>query len=296
MINPVVSVLRFAAFALWTLAALLPYLVLLACGWKGYAAYSSAYWRVVTRLIGFTVRVSGEPALGARGPVLFVANHASYLDIIVLGSILPACFVAKSEVAGWPGFGFLSRVAQTVFVDRKRGGTARERDALRRRLDGGDSLILFPEGTSNDGNRVLPFKSSLFAVAEEPVDDHQGGRRPLPVQPVSVAYTRLDGLPMGRAFRPFYAWYGDMTLAGHLFAVLGLGELEVEVVFHPVVSIADFVDRKALCNHCHDVVSHGVTLALAGRLPAGGAPVRPPPSRPVESVAEAFEAVQGSNP
>lgn len=130
-------------------------------------------------------------------------------------------------------------------------------------------LILFPEGTSNDGNRVLPFKSAFFAAAEGA----------LPVQPVSIAYTRLDGLPMQRAFRPFYAWYGGMTLADHLFAALGLGNPTVDVIFHPPVSIADFHDRKALANHCHDVINHGVALALAGRLPPDGtAPVRPPPA------------------
>lgn len=260
MTNSFVATLRFLGFLAWTLVALGPYLVLLACRRKGYSRYARLYFRVCARLLGFHVVRRGEAPSTAR-PTLFIANHASYLDIIVLGSLLDGCFVAKSEVAGWPGFGYLARIAQTVFVDRKRGGSAKERDQLTGRLKAGDPLILFPEGTSSDGNRVLPFKSSLFAVAQIQDD----GGRPLPVQPVSVAYTRLDGLPMGRAFRPFYAWYGDMTLAGHLFAALGLGELTVEVIFHPVVSIADFKDRKALANHCHDVVSHGVVSALSGR-------------------------------
>jgi 1-acyl-sn-glycerol-3-phosphate acyltransferase len=261
MTNAVVAFSRFLGFVLWTLLAMGPYLILLACGWRGCARYARAYFRVCTRLLGFRVVSRGAPPCAAR-PALFIANHASYLDILILGSLLDACFVAKAEVAGWPGFGFLARIARTVFVERKRGGSARERDQLTRRLQAGDALILFPEGTSNDGNRVLPFKSSLFAVAQMRGPDGD----PLPVQPVSVAYTRLDGLPMGRAFRPFYAWYGDMSLAGHLFAALGLGRLTVEVVFHATVSIADFADRKALANHCHDVVSHGVVTALAGRL------------------------------
>lgn len=260
MTNSFVATMRFLGFLAWTLAALGPYLILLACRWEGYSRYARAYFRVCTRILGFHVVRRGAEISTAR-PTLFIANHASYLDIIILGSLLDGCFVAKSEVAGWPGFGYLARIAQTVFVDRKRGGSAKERDQLTDRLKAGDALILFPEGTSNDGNRVLPFKSSLFAVAQ--IQD--AGGQPLPVQPVSVAYTRLDGLPMGRAFRPFYAWYGDMTLAGHLFAALGLGEATVEVIFHPVVSIADFKDRKALANHCYDVVAHGVVTALAGR-------------------------------
>ncbi|MDA8233018.1 MAG: lysophospholipid acyltransferase family protein [Magnetospirillum sp.] len=270
MVSPVAAILRFAAFLAITLVMLGPYMALVAIGWKSHSRYSSAYWRVVTRAIGIRVRTFGTPVAG--GPALIVANHASYLDILVLGRLLPACFVAKREVAGWPGFGFLSRVAQTVFVERKRGGSARQRDLLRGRLDGGEMLILFPEGTSNDGNRVLPFKSALFAVAEEPVRTATGDARALPVQPVSVAYTRLDGLPLQRAFRPFYAWYGDMTLAGHLFTVLGLGQVTVDVIFHPPVTIGNFPDRKALASHCHDVIHHGVTLALAGRLPSDPAP------------------------
>ena len=273
MINPVVAVFRLLAFALFTLAMLPPYMALMAMRAEAAQHYRRFYFRRVCTICGIRVVASGAPE-AQPGPVLFVANHASYIDIIVLGSLLKGAFVAKTEVAGWPGFGFLARVANTVFVDRKRGGSARERDLLRQRLDGGGSLILFPEGTSNDGNRVLPFKSSLFAVAQMRTGDGQA----LPVQPVSLAYTRLDGQPMGRAFRPFYAWYGDMTLAGHLFAALGLGIATVEVVFHPVVTIADFADRKALANHCHDVVSHAVVASLCGRLDEDRIRAHRPPS------------------
>ncbi len=269
MVSPVVATFRLAAFVLWTLAALVPYVPLLAVGWKGCPAYVRGYFKVVARICGLRVVAEGAP-IETRPPVLFVANHASYIDIIVLGCLLEARFVAKSEVAGWPGFGFLSRMARAVFVDRRRGGTARERDLLRRCLEAGESLILFPEGTSNDGNRVLAFKSSLFAAAEGPV-----GGEAIRVQPLSVAYTRLDGIPMGRALRPFYAWYGDMTMAGHLLRFLGLGRATAEVVFHRPVTLGDFKDRKALSNHCRDVVAHGVVLALAGRW--GDFPPEPQP-------------------
>lgn len=261
MTNRFVAFVRFFGFVLWTLLAMPPYLVLLAMGSRLCAGYTRRYFKVVTRICGFTVKVRGDMVESAH-PVLYVGNHASYLDIIILGSVIKANFVAKAEVAGWPGFGFLARIARTVFVARKRGGAAGERDSLSRRLAAGDSLILFPEGTSNDGNRVLAFKSSLFAVAEMSGPDGL----PLPVQPFSIAYTRLDGMPVSRALRPYYAWYGDMTLAGHLLDALGLGEAQVEVVFHPPVSLTDFADRKGLSNHCHDVVAQGVVMALAGRL------------------------------
>ncbi len=270
MFNPLIAALRLAGFLVVTLAMLPIYFSYAIGGRKAQVRVSAGYFRWVARVMGFRIRVWGQPL--TAGPALLVANHVSYFDIVVLNSLLPAFFVAKSEVAGWPGLGFLARIAHTVFVDRKRGATGRERDRLRQRLREGDLLILFPEGTSNDGNGVLPFKSAFFAVAERPAEESGPA---VPVQPVSVAYTRLDGLPMQRAFRPFYAWYGDMTLTDHLFAAAGLGNPTIDIIFHRPVSIEEFKDRKALANHCRDTVHHGVSLALAGRLPAdGGLPPR----------------------
>jgi 1-acyl-sn-glycerol-3-phosphate acyltransferase len=194
------------------------------------------------------------------GPVLFVSNHCSYLDITVLGSLVPASFVAKADVARWPLFGTLAKLQRSVFVDRQSFRAVKHRDEMSERLEAGDNLILFPEGTSNDGNRVLPFKSSLLSVAElEP------GGRPLTVQPVSIAYTMLDGLPMGRYLRPFFAWYGDMDMASHLWQWAGLGRLTVVVRFHEPVTLARFGSRKVLSEYCHAVISRGLSEALAGR-------------------------------
>lgn len=217
-----------------------------------------AYHRLCCRLLGFTVECHGAPS--ARRPTLFVANHTSYLDITIFGGLIEGCFVAKSEVARWPLFGWLARLQRSVFVDRRARSTQSQRDALRRRLDVGDSLILFPEGTSNDGMRVLPFKSALLSAA-----DHAREGVPVPVQPVSIAYVRLDGIPLGRFYRPFLAWYGDMAMAPHLWAMLGLGTVTVIVQFHPAVSLAEFGSRKALADHCRHVIAAGVAAALAGR-------------------------------
>ncbi|TDQ85421.1 lyso-ornithine lipid acyltransferase [Dongia mobilis] len=216
------------------------------------------YHRLTCRILGIDVEMRGMPS--PRHPTLFVANHGSYLDIPILGSLITGAFVAKSEVAGWPMFGWLSKMQRTVFVDRRRHTTHRQRDSLQRQLELGDDLILFPEGTSNDGNRVLPFRSALFSVAEREV-----AGQPLTVQPVSVAYVGLGALPMGHRHRPYLAWYGDMTLGGHLWNFVRLPRVRVVVEFHPVVTIADFGSRKALAQHCYDKVSGGVSAALAGR-------------------------------
>jgi len=264
MISVPVAILRFLGFVLWTLLLLLPFLVLRLAARPRIPDYTRFYWRGVVAIIGYDVVVHGRP-LENGSPVLYVANHASYLDIIVLGSLLHGYFVAKSEVAGWAGFGFLARISRTVFIERSRGATARERNGLLTRFDLGESLILFAEGTSNDGNQVMPFKSSFFSVAEGEVRGADGMPHAVLVQPVSVAYTRLDGLPITRALRPHLAWYGDMTLAGHLIGALGMGRITVEVEFHPPVTVAQFGSRKGLSAHCHKVISHGLTRMLAGR-------------------------------
>jgi len=231
------------------------------------------YHRLVCWMLGFRIDVVGERS--STQPTLFVANHVSYLDVEMLGSLIPGCFVAKSDVRDWPVFGWLARLQRTVFVDRRvRSTTAQQRDSMTGRLQAGTNLILFPEGTSSDGNRVLPFKSALFSAAEIDV-----GGAPLTVQPVSIGYTRLDGIPLGRDWRPFLAWYGDMGLAPHLWGAVRLGIVTVVVEFHRPVSIAEFGTRKRMAEHCHAVISAGLVAANSGRrqpVPAKSSPASPP--------------------
>jgi len=224
------------------------------------------YHRHCCRILGLRVECRGEQSTAQ--PTLYVSNHVSYFDIEVLGSLIAGSFVAKREVANWPLFGWLAKLQRSVFIERRGRQAAADRDGMRERLESGDDLILFAEGTSGDGNRVLPFKSALFSAAQI-----RPGGRALAVQPVSIAYTRLDGVPMGRYLRPFFAWYGDMELAGHMWQAAGLGWATVEVEFHPVVTIEAFGSRKALSEHCHAQVAGAVAAALAGR-PAA-APARP---------------------
>ena len=241
------------------------------------------YHRGVSRIIGVHVEVRGERHEGGD-PVLYVANHSSWLDIIVLSCVIPGSFVSKAEVRNWPIFGLLARLQRSVFIERRRNLAADHRDEISDRLGAGDKLILFPEGTSGDGNRVLPFKSALFAVAERPV-----AGRPLTVQPVSVAYTKLDFMPMGRHLRPLFTWYGDMALGGHLWRMLGLGPSTVAVTFHDPVSIADFPNRKVLADHCRRIVSNGLSNALTGR----GTPETPAFNKKPTNIGAAAAAVIG---
>ncbi len=226
------------------------------------------YSRFLCKLFGIHVTIIGKP-VRSRG-VLMVSNHTSYLDIIVLGGATPVSFVAKSEVNSWPFFGLMARLYETVFVERSRRSQAgAARDQLRERLQEGDALILFPEGTSNDGNRVLPFKSALMGATEAVVGtDVQGHAEHVPVQPVSITYTGFHGMPMGRENRPLFAWYGDMELVPHLWEAVTAGPIDVMVEFHEPMTVDQMGGRKPLAARAEAIVREGQARALAGLVTA----------------------------
>jgi 1-acyl-sn-glycerol-3-phosphate acyltransferase len=180
-----------------------------------------------------------------------VANHASWLDIFALNSRGPVYFVSKSEVARWPGIGLLARGTGTVFIDRDRRQARAQTNLFRERLAAGHRLLFFPEGTSTDGHRVLPFKTTLFAA----FFDHSAD---LSIQPVSVAYHAPPG-----ASPRHYGWWGEMPFTAHLLATLAAERQGgIGIVFHDPVRIADFPDRKALARHLEDRVRAGVQEML----------------------------------
>ncbi len=221
------------------------------------------YHRTFCRLLGARITVLGTPLKGA---VLIAANHSGWLDIPVLTSIQAVSFIAKEEVSGWPLFGLLARLQETIFVQRNaRSKVAGDRDRIRERLLSGDALVIFPEGTSTDGNRVRPFKSSLFGAAELPLTEDAAHHIVHPrVQPVSVAYVGLHGIPMGRENRPFFAWYGDMDLVTHLWTAIGLGPIDVIVEFHRPLTIDEAGGRKQLAAAAERQVRGGLVRALHG--------------------------------
>jgi 1-acyl-sn-glycerol-3-phosphate acyltransferase len=232
-------------------------------GWKSRKTFPNAYHRFMARLFGIRIKTIGKPVTGEG--VLIVANHTSWLDIVVFSAVGRLSFVAKSEVATWPLFSTLAKLQETVFVERtRRHATGEARDKIRDRLLAGDTLVLFPEGTSNDGNAVLNFKSALMGAVEARVDDGKGGQRAVCVQPVSTAYVGLHGMPMGRENRPLFAWYGDMELVPHLYEALKTGPIDVIVEFHPPMDVDQVGGRKALAARAEAVVRRGQMRALAG--------------------------------
>lgn len=202
-----------------------------------------AVCRAALALLGIARRTRGarDPAAGAQ-----VANHSSWLDIFALNAAGPTVFVAKAEVAGWPGIGGLARATGTVFIERRRAEAGRQREALRARLARGELLTVFPEGTSTDGRRVLAFKTTILAAfAEAP------GLR---VQPVTVLWHAPPGL---RA--DLYGWWGEMSFGGHAWRMLAAPRGgAVELVHHAAVAVGGMPDRKRLAPALRSAVASGM--------------------------------------
>jgi 1-acyl-sn-glycerol-3-phosphate acyltransferase len=257
---------RGLAVLLWTLPAMLIQAACLFLPGHAKVLFARIYWRVLARLIGIRVQVVGTPVSRSGGRrVIYVSNHSSWVDVPVVGGVLDGCFVAKADVAGWPVIGTIARLGRTVFVSRSRASTGKERDAMRAKLKAGDNLILFPEGTSSDGSRVLPFRTSFFAVAEAREDEDRG-ELPL-IQPVSVVYDRLGWLPTGRASRPVFAWYGDMDIASHFLRLAQHIGLRATVLLHTPLDPARFEDRKALSQAVWKIVADGASTLRQNRPP-----------------------------
>lgn len=222
-----------------------------------------AIYKVLVTMLGFKLRVYGRPV--DNRPCLYVANHLSYLDIPLLGSLLKASFVSRADVAGWPLFGHMGKLQRTVWIDRKPELAVEHAKELRRRIESGDRILVFPEGTSTDGLHLLPFKSTLFEVAQ-PFKNADGTETQVTVQPISIVVTEMGNLPIGRHQRPLYSWYGDMTFEHHFWDMLQRAGFTLEVQFHAPVTMAQFGHRKKLAAHCEQVIAEGLSAGLAGRL------------------------------
>lgn len=226
------------------------------------------YHNIVCAVIGVRVRIIGE--LSPTHPLLVVANHASWLDISVISSVMPAVFVAKHEIASWPLFGLLAKLQRSVFVDRARRQKTGEVNAeIAQRLAEGDPVVLFGEGTSSDGNRVLPFRSALIGAARDALAAAEDTSHIL-IQPLSVAYMGLQGIPLGRQLRPLVSWYGDTSLLPHLGGVLRRGGIDVVLTFGAPIPYNGDVNRKNVAKALETTVRHLTSKAL--RTPIGDLP------------------------
>ena len=201
-------------------------------------------YRTLCAILRVRVRVVGAPV--QNHPVLVVANHSSWLDILVIASVAPVAYVTKREMLKWPLVGAAARAEGAVFIDRERRQQAGEASAdIAARLAEGRPVLLFAEGTSSDGNRVLPFRSALLGAANAALSQLKADQRMF-VQPLSICYTRQHGLPMGRQHRPLVAWYGDLEFMPHFKDFLRHGAVDVVITWGEPLPYGDGADRKAV--------------------------------------------------
>lgn len=221
------------------------------------------YWhRFALRMIGFRVHVHGKAETSR--PLMIAANHASWLDILVLASVVDATFVAKAEVRDWPVFGPLARLQRSIFIKREERRQTREQaDEMALRLNAGETVVLFPEGTTTDGNRLGEIKSSLFAAAASAA--HFAPEGVVHVQPVALAYTRIHGMAMGHYHRPVAAWPGNVELMPHLLGVLKTGAFDVDVRFGDTVEVMVGTSRKHVSGSVREQLRDMLEKSLRGR-------------------------------
>jgi len=260
LVIPVVALITAALIPLQALA--------IALRWPVRHAVPRFYHRLLCALIGVRVHVVGAPP--SQRPLLILANHTSWLDITVITSVLSVVFVAKSEVATWPVFGLLAKLQRSVFVDRQRRHRSAETSAeIARRLVDGDPVVLFAEGTSSDGNRVLPFRTALIGTAQELLTVQNADR--VTIQPLSVAYVGWQGLPLDRRQRTAVSWYGTVDLVPHLINIVRCGAIDVVLAWGEPVTYDNRTDRKLLAKAMELAVRRLTTTTLrAGAAPRAG--------------------------
>lgn len=283
--NQARAVLRLGAIAVWVPLSVGFEACLLLVPGTVKIRWTRVIWSILCKLLGLRIRVIGKRAgtvggarARARGerPVIYISNHSTWLDVLVLGKLLPSVFVAKGDIENWPVMGLVSKIGRTIFVSRQRSTTGRERDLMIRRMVEGDNLVLFPEGTSSDGSRVLPFMSAFFAIAKLPRLP-EGEKSALPVvyapgmspiiQPISIVYDKLEGLPVVRRRRPVFAWYGDMDLGPHLWQLAQWHASRATVVLHEPLDPELFPSRKALAQAAWHAVARGAAELRQNQTP-----------------------------
>ena len=222
---------------------------------RGRAAFvlPRLWFGCLRRVLGIRVELEGLPRPG--GGTLFVGNHVSHFDIVLLGSLLHARFIAKNDMERWPGMRAVGELAQTLFISRRRGDAASVAATVAAQMRPDHDLVLFAEGTTSSGEKVAPFKSSLFSLFL----GEQAGARAWTVQPFTLDIRSVDGRPLSHdGDRDGYAFHSDMQAGAHVQRFLRMSGALVRVIFHPPMTIPAGMDRKTLAAQVHAVVASGL--------------------------------------
>ncbi len=250
--SPILSILRILPLIFWVIICLTTHFFNAFIFKRDFFIFYNLFFKGLVSIFGIKVKISGKID---NKNILYVANHISYLDVFILGAFVKGIFVAKLEIKNWPLINKISALGRTIYVNRSKILSIKEQiNILENYLKKKENLILFPEGTSSDGSKVLPFKSSLFSLTEiEKLREYK-------VQPVSISYSKIDGMPVEKKFRPFFAWFGNMDLISHAWKFLGLGLSEVDIKFHKPIKFNKFKDRKEASKVCQNIISDQVSL------------------------------------
>ena len=188
--------------------------------------------------------------------VLYIANHVSWFDIICLGTLLNARFIAKKEVSQMGIFGFLAMLSNTFFIDNENKNKIVEYNYLiQKKLKAGENFIIFPEGTTSDGNGIKNFKSSMLECAFD-------NNNEIKIQPISICYSKLNNIPMGIYLRRNIAWVGDTSMVAAMANFLRSGRITVDIIFHDLMSVNNFKNRKELAAHCEKQILSGLNQSI----------------------------------
>ena len=246
--------LRLIIYLLLTLA-LLPFQFIIVFFIKNYAyIIPYFYHKICLRIFGIKIKTFGKVSINS--PILLISNHASYLDIIILGSLFKTSFIAKKEISKWPLLGILAKLQNTIFIDRRVSSLKNQENQIIKHLNEKKNLVIFPEGTSSDGNRVLPFKSSLFNIFEKNLNSK------ILVQTITIVYKKINGIPMNRIERKNITWHSNMDLIPNIFNVLKKLSIEAEVIFNDEFLPSKEYDRKKLALHCWEKINYNLINSL----------------------------------
>lgn len=246
-----IGVFRLSLFSILCLFAFLsqPIILLLSRNQRIICFIPSIWHRAVCKIMRISVICEGRPSKSS--PTFFTSNHISYLDIPVLGQLKPAYFIAKTDVAQWPFFGWLTKLQKTVFIKREKTGLQDAGEKIMAHLNQRRSLVVFPEGTSGNGECVLPFKSSLFNYLL-----HPDLKLNVTIQPVTIKIVEINGVTApAQSDRDLYAWYGEMELPPHLWNFACAKGAVLKVIYHDPFHIGQSDNRKTLCQRAHDAVA-----------------------------------------
>lgn len=224
-------------------------------------------WGIISRLtrtfavllriiLNIKISLEGEWHRLEGGGYFIVSNHLGYADGVILGSLFPVVYVSKREVRRWPVIGQWTALCGTIFVDRKK----KEKvpllvEEMAKKLREKTNVLIFPEGTSTNGEKLLPFQSALFAA---PL------RAAATIVPVTLTYRRIDGQPLSALNRDRVYWYGDMEFLSHFWNLLALRSIEVSAKIHPRIETSHFknnsLSRRQLSQACQESVSSQANL------------------------------------